>query len=80
MANAELKEKIHEYINRADDRLLKIIYAILNQDENEIVAYTTSGKPLTRADYRAELKESEEEIKCGEVISHEDLEKEIEKW
>lgn len=80
MSNLELKEKIHEYLNRADDRLLKIIYAILNQDENEIVAYTTSGKPLTRAAYRAELKESEEEIKRGEVISHEDLEKEIEKW
>jgi hypothetical protein len=51
-----------------------------NYHEEEIVAFTVEGKPLTRASYKAELLEAKAEIKRGEYISQEDLEKESERW
>lgn len=80
METAEIRKKIHQYIDIADARLLKIINAIIVQDENNIVAYTTDGKPLTAAQYKAELDLSEKEIENGQFTTQEDLEKEIEKW
>lgn len=47
MDTTEIRKRIHNYIDVADDRLLKIIHAIISEDENTIVAYTTDGKPLT---------------------------------
>lgn len=80
METAEIRKKIHQYIDVADERLLKIINAIILEDENHIVAYTTSGEPLNKSQYMAELEASEKEIENGEFITNEDLEKEIEKW
>lgn len=49
--------------------------------ENEmIVGYTTEGKPLTKKEYNLRLAVAEKQIKNGEVISQEDLEKESESW
>lgn len=80
MNTVEIRKRIHQYIDVADERLLNLINAIITQDEKTIVAYTTEGKPLTVAEYKRELDLSEKEIENGEFISHEDLEKEIEKW
>jgi hypothetical protein len=80
MDTIEIRKRIHQYIDLADERLLNLINAIITQDENTIIAYTTEGKPLTAAEYRKELDLSEKEIENGEFISQEDLEKEIEKW
>jgi hypothetical protein len=51
-----------------------------NYHEEEIVAFTVEGKPLTKAAYKAELLDAKAEIKRGEYISQEDLEKESERW
>lgn len=80
MTTLEIRERIRQYIEVADDRLLNIINAIITEDQNTVVAYTVKGEPLTLAQYRAELEASEREIEEGKVISQEDLEKEIETW
>lgn len=75
-----MKQRIHQYIEMADERLLRIVDAIIKEDQNTIVAYTVSGKPLTLSEYKEELAKSETEITEGKFISDEDLGKEIENW
>lgn len=81
MGALELRESILEYINIADERLLKVVKAVIESyQEEEIVAFSVDGKPITRVVYKAELASAELEIKKGEVISQDDLEKEAENW
>ncbi|MFV5693575.1 hypothetical protein ACM55K_16245 [Flavobacterium sp. LT1R49] len=81
MGALELRDSILESINTADERLLKVVKAVIEsyQDE-EIVAFTVDGKPITRAIYKSELVEAKAEIKRGEHSTQEDLEKESENW
>jgi hypothetical protein len=81
MGALELRDSILEYINTADERLLKVVKAVIESyQENDIVAYTIDGMPLTRITYKEELQEAKVEIKRGEYTSHEDLEKESNNW
>jgi len=49
--------------------------------ENElIVGYTTSGKPLTLKGYNQRLEKAEKQLHDGKLTSQEDLEAESDKW
>jgi uncharacterized protein (UPF0297 family) len=81
MGALELRDSVLEYINSADERLLKVVKAVIESyQENDIVAYTVSGNPLTRTTYKAALEEAKNEIKKGEYTMQEDLEKESNNW
>jgi hypothetical protein len=45
-----------------------------------IVAYTTDGKPLTKAAYNKRLEKAEDDILKGRITSSDDLRKEIKTW
>jgi hypothetical protein len=60
------------------ESVLKQIEAILQKEE--IVAYTTNGKPLTRTEYIDEIKVAEKDIEKGNYISHVQLLENIKKW
>jgi hypothetical protein len=49
-------------------------------DKEMVVGYTVNGEPLTKELYNKRLKEAEKQVKMGEYISQEDLEKESENW
>lgn len=82
MVSSDLKQSVQNYIDTADNRLLKMIKALVESyhEEDEIVAYTVDGKPLTRKQYNQELVDAETEIQRGELTSVEDLEKESQNW
>ena len=81
MEAIDLRDNVLQYINQADERLLKVVKAVMESYwEDEIVAYTVDGKPLTKLAYKAELNEGLSEIKRGEYTTHEDLEKESANW
>lgn len=62
------------YIKEADERLLNVLKTVVESyRENDIVAYTVDGRPLTKTQYRQELLDAESEIRRGEFISQEDL-------
>ena len=46
----------------------------------EIVAYTTTGKPLTKSEYIEKIEKAIAEADRGELITDEELEKEIATW
>jgi tRNA G18 (ribose-2'-O)-methylase SpoU len=81
MGALELRNSILEYINTADERLLKVVKAVIESyQENDIVAYTVEGNPLNKIAYKEELQQAEADIKRGEYITQEDLEKESDNW
>lgn len=81
MAALELRDTILEYINTADERLLKVVKAVIESyQEEEIVAFSVEGKPITKANYLESLSEAKLEIENGDFISQKDLEKESENW
>lgn len=82
MASLDLKQSVQNYIDTAGNRLLKMIKALVESyhEEDQIVAYTVDGKPLTRKQYNQELVDAETEIQRGELTSVEDLEKESQNW
>jgi len=81
MGALELRDSVLEYINTADERLLKVVKAVIESyQEEEIVAFSVDGKPITRAIYKEELVKAKLDIKNGNVISQEDLERESENW
>lgn len=69
---SQVRKELHQFINLADDRMVKALYALmLNylQDDESIVAYSTNGKPLTKADFAAEVRSAYEETKNGKVFT-----------
>jgi hypothetical protein len=81
MGALELRESVLEYINTADERLLKVVKAVIESyQEEEIVAFSVEGKPITRSEYKSQLAETKLEIEKGDYISQDDLEKESENW
>lgn len=81
MGALELRESVLEYINTADERLLKVVKAVIESyQEEEIVAFSVEGKPITRTEYKIQLANAKLEIERGEFTSQEDLEKESENW
>ena len=81
METLELRDSLLEYINQAENRLLKVVKAVMESYwDEEIVAYTIEGKPLTKSSYNSELQASIDEIKNQDFINQEDLEKESENW
>jgi hypothetical protein len=49
-------------------------------EDNEIVAYTTTRKPLTRSQYIKNINIGIEQCKNGDVLTLDELQKEIDTW
>lgn len=91
MGLPELKQKIHNQIENADERVLRIVSSVFDKYLNEvetsennlakpIVAYDIAGKPLTLKQYNEEIDKALEDFENGRFISHEALLEEIKGW
>ena len=49
-------------------------------DKEMIVGYTVDGKPLTKEAYNKRLQKAEKQIKSGDYLTQEEIEKESENW
>ena len=88
MSLAQIREELHQRIDLADEHLLMMVYDVmteLDQEEEEdaelaqIIAKHDQDGPWKQMT-EEELKESIAEIRRGEYISIEDLEKEMKEW
>ena len=83
MNKEAIKKELHSYIEKADNRFLKMMYALAKnyQDEDTIiVGYEVDGTPITKETLINEVREASEQVKSGKYISQEDLDKEVENW
>lgn len=81
MEATELRRRLVDYINKADETVLKEVQALVENYENDsIVAYTVQGKPLNREEFQKEISEAEAEYKKGNFSTQDQLEEEIRNW
>lgn len=77
---AEKYELIQEILAITDNDMIAKLKNVLKGGENEVVAYTIDGKPLTKAQYVKEVLEAREEVEAGNFYTNEEMLQEIEKW
>ncbi|WP_211324115.1 hypothetical protein [Echinicola strongylocentroti] len=85
MAITNVKESIHDLIDRIEDEellnaYLKIIERGLHSSGDPIVGYTTKGEVLTKSKLVDRVRAASERVKSGQYTTQEDLEKESENW
>jgi hypothetical protein len=81
MTTIALRKELRQYIEHADKRFLKMVYAMSQVYESSIVVgYTAKGKAITKVDLKERVKVASARVKAGDFIAHEDIEKEVENW
>ena len=80
MGAPELRQELHDFINHADIRILRMMHSLANEYSKEDDLVYCVPKTLTMEQLHAELKEAEAEIERGECSSVEDFARESEKW
>ena len=81
MGTAELREGIRSYIDKADERFLRMVDAMRREYEgSDIVGYEPDGTPITKEDLKRRVIEASARVKAGDYITQEDMEKEVEGW
>jgi hypothetical protein len=77
----KLREELHEYIDHADERFLKMVYAMSKEyKESVAVGYNADGSPITKEDLVNRVKTASKRVKAGDFLTQEELEKEVENW
>lgn len=73
MNTTVIRQLLSNYIQIADDKKVKGLYALLEDEIQE-------GERISVAQYNKELDAAMEEVKRGEVYSHEEVVKMSKKW
>lgn len=69
MKTIELKEELHQIIDRIKDRdVLQAVIKLL--EEKNIVASTVDGEPLNQSQLERQIKDAEQDIISGKVHTH----------
>lgn len=77
MGVLELREELHKYINLADERFLKMVYAMSKEyKESMVVGYNVDGSPITQQDVVTRVKAASSRVKAGDFLTQEEVEKE----
>lgn len=81
MGVAELKKELHNYIDHADERFLKMVYAMSREYKAPmVIGYNVDGTPITQKELAHRVTSASKRVKAGNFISQEEVEKEIENW
>ena len=71
MNTAALKKELHSYIEKANERFLKMVSTLAKsyEDEEDIVGYEADGSPITKEALIKEARESSAQVKSGNYIT-----------
>jgi recombinational DNA repair protein RecR len=76
--NASKISVLQKILSLNQEHLIQKIEEILDQEM--IIAYSTNGEGLTKAQYNLRLENAENEIAKGAFVTQEHLEKESDTW
>jgi len=75
-----VRQKIHEYVDRADSRFLNLVHSMIEADETNIVGYQPDGTPISKENLKTRARISAQQIADGQTISSEEFKKDLEAW
>ncbi len=78
MGAAQIKQELHHFIEDADTRLLKMLYALAKEYTSE--DYNLPGEPMSKETLKRRIQASKSRINAGQFTTQEDLEKEMKEW
>jgi hypothetical protein len=78
MGVPELKEIIKLKLEKADERLLRIVDSVLNEYSKETIAFDSNGYALNMEEYHLKVEEGFDDIKKGKTFSNEEMALKIE--
>ncbi len=73
MTTLAIRKKLSDYLQIADDKKVKAMYALLEDDIKQF-------ENVSIEEYNKEIDEAEEEYNKGNFITHEAMLTEIKKW
>jgi RNA polymerase-interacting CarD/CdnL/TRCF family regulator len=73
MTTIAIRKKLVDYMQVAEDKKVKAVYALLEDDMKQ-------GNRISINQYNKEIEAAMEEIKSGDVYSHEEVVKLSKKW
>lgn len=79
MNTKEIKKELHQIIDNADERFLRLVHSMATAYKSE-EDFTKPGKPMDAETYKKRIRSARERVKAGYFTSQKDLEQEIEKW
>lgn len=77
MTSSALRKKVHQYIDTADDNVVKAVYAMLKELNT---ATSSKMKRFSLEEYNQSIEKAEKEIASGKFLSHKDALKQISRW
>lgn len=81
MTTVALRKELQQYINHADERFLKLVYAMSKEYDNTlVVGYHQNGDPITKEQLKDRAKSASNRVKSGDYIAQEELENEVKNW
>ena len=81
MGTVELRKEVRSYIDKADERFLRMVDAMRKEyEEPDVLGYEVDGTPITQEDLKKRVKAASARVKAGHYTTQEDLEKEMESW
>jgi hypothetical protein len=81
MRVSELRNELHDYINHADERFLKMMYAMSKEYKKPIVVgYNTDGSVISEIELKNRIKSASKRVKSGDFLTQEEVEGEVENW
>ncbi len=81
MGVPELRNELHELINHADERFLKMVYAMSKEYRKpNVVGYNVDGSPITQKHLVERVRAASKRVKSGDFISQEEMDREVENW
>ena len=70
-----LKNRIHSFVETADERVFAIVNSVFeNYYNKDIVAFYPDGKPMTREEYKEALLIAEQQMEEGDFVDVENME------
>ena len=84
MNTIEKRDYIHSHLHQIDekaiDEMFEKLQFFINEKELVIGYDVRTGHPMTKSEFKKEIKKRDEDIEAGNYITHDDLKKESKKW
>ena len=74
------EELAHYILYNAKDSFIEKIKSFIEKEDNEIVAHTVKGKPLTQKEYLEEVLKGKKSIENGNFKTSDELKKITAEW